>query len=523
MKGIIYIKILFNLCFLPTLYAQQPIVTKWYYDLTDTTIKDKVYARYIRPYDIIEADSKDIVLGTFQFNYGWSARRIEKSTGKEIWTARRNAYVPDSTNKMFTYDNLFLREDGDIEVLGVRSKTDAHSSYGDGNPIRSVYDINTGKEKSVTFVAQPNNFLTSVIKTGVVGAYVPKPNGTGYYMLNYNRFGNICMSIRGLDTNLLILDTLTNITVCKDTANPFLYALYSTGLRQINNHLYFIVSTWSGSSDTTGFGHYLYQIDLDGKVKSLKNVAKEVFYNVSHRAYFNYSDGFAIAGLIDTTYKRKFNNLMCTKIDTNGNKQWRVFLKQPSGLDSMDVIAVGEDLNRKGSWLLLGSSAKRGIYLYFIDNKGVATFLREVKLAADNPKNLLPTDIWVLNDGNLYFTSRYRESLGTVVATNFTLSMIEAHVLDDLLKTVKTEDAVLKKDMIMYPNPANQLLNLYFTDGIDGKVFIINNLGKICKSIRLDNNELYQIDVSDLAEGIYYVSVQENNQFIFTDKLVIIK
>ncbi|MEP7198115.1 MAG: T9SS type A sorting domain-containing protein, partial [Saprospiraceae bacterium] len=73
----------------------------------------------------------------------------------------------------------------------------------------------------------------------------------------------------------------------------------------------------------------------------------------------------------------------------------------------------------------------------------------------------------------------------------------------------------------IYPNPAYSTINLNnFTPDLGRiyQVYIFDFLGRAIKQVQLTSNE---VDVSDLANGIYSLVVQENKKQIFVSKLII--
>jgi hypothetical protein len=58
----------------------------------------------------------------------------------------------------------------------------------------------------------------------------------------------------------------------------------------------------------------------------------------------------------------------------------------------------------------------------------------------------------------------------------------------------------------IYPNPTQGQLNLEYNKTPDQKADLLDVHGKLCKSFNLDNN-LTQVDVSDLPEGVYFLKM----------------
>ncbi|HOZ31132.1 MAG TPA: T9SS type A sorting domain-containing protein, partial [Bacteroidales bacterium] len=80
-------------------------------------------------------------------------------------------------------------------------------------------------------------------------------------------------------------------------------------------------------------------------------------------------------------------------------------------------------------------------------------------------------------------------------------------------------EGVLNLKTQVFPNPANDQLNINFVTGAN--IRILNNLGQVVMS--LDNAQEYnKIDISQFNAGTYFVSINKDNT-IENHKLVIIK
>lgn len=72
------------------------------------------------------------------------------------------------------------------------------------------------------------------------------------------------------------------------------------------------------------------------------------------------------------------------------------------------------------------------------------------------------------------------------------------------------------KNIVLYPNPVNSILNLSFPEnrlGNNTSISIYDGLGKLLKTAKI-NNQKEAIDVSRFSSGIYFLKVTSNNQVI---------
>lgn len=75
--------------------------------------------------------------------------------------------------------------------------------------------------------------------------------------------------------------------------------------------------------------------------------------------------------------------------------------------------------------------------------------------------------------------------------------------------TLSIEDLQLTESFKFYPNPVNDVLNISAKNNIE-KLQIVNMLGQVVKSTTPNMNK-YQLDLSDLTSGIYFIRASINN------------
>jgi hypothetical protein len=80
----------------------------------------------------------------------------------------------------------------------------------------------------------------------------------------------------------------------------------------------------------------------------------------------------------------------------------------------------------------------------------------------------------------------------------------------------------LLNSVAFYPNPAKNNLILTNESAATLDVQLTNVLGQKVRSFTIENGK-NNIDISDLNEGIYFVSIIKNNEIVSTKKLIITK
>lgn len=108
------------------------------------------------------------------------------------------------------------------------------------------------------------------------------------------------------------------------------------------------------------------------------------------------------------------------------------------------------------------------------------------------------------------------------VITNTTLN-----TLKDLNVSIDEKTRQEDNSMILYPNPATNLLNVFIqTDGAEKiQVNVIDLAGKLLQSREFDaqaGDNVFRTNIAELASGIYFIQVKQQDVFT-TKKLVVIK
>jgi thiol-disulfide isomerase/thioredoxin len=140
---------------------------------------------------------------------------------------------------------------------------------------------------------------------------------------------------------------------------------------------------------------------------------------------------------------------------------------------------------------------------------GVAAFPTIVAVGPNNV--LLDNDIWPI------------ASIQTLVDAFPTSTINE---MACFVNVQETEEVVA--DVRMFPNPANDIVSFAFATNESNDVFsvsVFDAMGKLVLSSSninslLDGN-LFRLNVSELAAGVYSVHVNQNTNTLFSDRLII--
>lgn len=279
--------------------AQKSVALSWNFNISDYTIKNKKDTYSGLPWTIIETNSKDLILVSQQF-LGWTIEKIDKKNGSIIWKNSRNQDFPDSTNKMFIVDNIFERNDGNLEILGTKSYGKYFVPVFDGVPVRSIYDYKSGNEISYT---EPKfNFQKDdhpMYWGGMSRRFIEKKHD--YLIINrIDGPTKPTFSLRTLDTNMIIKDTL-GLILSPFSNNTNMKFQGGSPPNLINNNIYFIQLFYGGASDTTLNAAKLTSISKQGKVNFVKDISKTLYYWIDYVNYTNINNGFLVSGIVDTS------------------------------------------------------------------------------------------------------------------------------------------------------------------------------------------------------------------------------
>jgi hypothetical protein len=520
-----YIFILFPF----TVSAQKEITTKWYHNVLDTFHSIKKNWRSCIPFDMVEVNEKEVILGTYDF-FAWTIRKIDKKTGKIVWITAKTPNYPDSSRKRYYLDNMFLRSDGNIDVHGVKSFLEESpttpGSLGWGNPIKITYDSKTSKEKTVLFPPQANKTEVLVVKPGALGSYMPMDNGKGHYMMTLRDYPEAYI-LASLDSNLVLKDTLSVIDYVSDVDKENARSFQLSKPTKINSNIYLTVGVWKGISDTATIQRMFYKIDLKGNIKIRKKLGVPLYNILDYGDIKPISDGFLAHGLVDTTYglfkdlKKASNTSMVAKIDTNGTVLWKSFLALKD-IEKLEFLQTCEDKKRGGYWVLAASLIETYPFLFYIDKKGKSTFIAKIKLA-DNEEATFPSfSFWCLKDGNLllsfeyikaYYDKSYPKAWG--------VSLIEAAELDKILAT--SEPDILPSFLVnIYPNPAHDILNVSVAESDELLNIACYDLqGRAMYHCNFQS--FTQINTSDWQRGLYAYTIRDTRGRLVKSGKVIVE
>ncbi len=520
MKKILILLLLFVA---DTILAQKTIPMSWHFNISDYTIKSKKDTYFGLPWTIFETKNNDLVLVSQQF-FGWTIEKIDKNNGNIIWKNARNQDYPDSTQKMFIVDNIFERKDGNLEILGTKTKAKYFTPFFDGIPIRSIYDLQNGNE--INYTEPPFDLLKQnypMTWGGVSRRFIQ--NKDNYLVASsLSSSAQPTFTLRTLDTTMIIKDTLGKF-VSPFANNKAMKFQGGSHPHDNGNNLSFIQYYNAGVSDTTLNAAMFTSISKKGKVNFVKNISKELYYRVNLFGFVSSQEGIFATGLVDTNNvlkKAKMNVGFAALIDTLGNKKWEVLLTHPNN-KIFEIVTVCEDPKRNGYWAFAGHSDEGTPYLYFISKTGKAKLVCKVNIPNNNEK-FFPSKIAALKDGSLILSTRYQKcDKDPTFVYCWGIGKVESSYLDGILSSTNEELKDENSDITIYPNPAkdNFTVILAQTQSESGSLCIFDNNGKMITNQLFFETNSINIDTRDILSGLYIVKITLNNRKPFFKKIVI--
>ncbi|WP_417356896.1 T9SS type A sorting domain-containing protein [Flavobacterium sp.] len=99
----------------------------------------------------------------------------------------------------------------------------------------------------------------------------------------------------------------------------------------------------------------------------------------------------------------------------------------------------------------------------------------------------------------------------------------ESDITNEIETQLLPETFISEKNILIYPNPSNGIFNLK-VDGYSGEDFeieVFNPLGQVIFKNNISGQSTYQMDLSTMAAGNYFVRIQNNNTVI--NKIIVKK
>jgi hypothetical protein len=505
-------------------HAQKVINPKWYNDFS-TSLQGEKNKNTGTYRFMFQKEASSFVLASYAQN-GWLLQKIDHKNGNILWENGQNNVFPDSSGRIFFFDNALINQDGQLEVLGRKSTKPFPSPSPGGYPIGAIYDYETGKlEKKIE--TSYNNNTKSYFYSGGYSPPIFKNNNEYLCVDNFSVSTQFIIDI--LDSNMLFKRRLDTIKT-NNTDTIFNSFSDDNTVLKNNNNLY----TFNFLKDYTSFDTSSYlllykKIDLEGKLLFEKKLSSFLHYDVGQYFIAPIQDGFLLSSYADTVFSKtnkrsKLFNTITSKFDFEGNFKWQTFLPDTVGSFFYRSFSC-EDISRKGYWVLAGKSYKYSSppILFFIDNNGKARKIAKIKIPNDN-EIYYPRNIWVLQNGDILIGLKYEKC--ETEFKKFTkcskLALLDANFLDNI---ITNDDTKISKilDFILFPNPTQNEITLQLPDNQSGVLSLFNATGQLVKQLPFIDNAQIHVNTEDLSLGIYIARITLDNGYMGSQRFVIQK
>lgn len=179
----------------------------------------------------------------------------------------------------------------------------------------------------------------------------------------------------------------------------------------------------------------------------------------------------------------------------NGTFTWNTYTIQNSANPVTNYVLMRDDL-ANGNWIQVGTTAGTQNVL---NDPNYATFQATADWRVET--------IW-----NITCTSTLRESNGAAA----TLVKSKSNITNNRVVGITQSSGI---DFGMYPNPANESLTIVLDKATSCSVEVNNSLGETIRKVNLSGND--QINISELANGVYYVKILSEGKQLGIKKLVV--
>ena len=460
-------------------------------------------------------------------NENWQVEKLS-TEGKSIWKNSRNYTTPILDSAQYFISDFFMNEDNSVEVLGTQLgvKYPNQGLFIVGPAAKAVYDTKTGKEKAYYSIKRINNGGGAVIwNRGSYQRFLKKKDG--YFIMDPIPYEGAYGILRKLKNNMTKVDTIK--TYLGDAKSDKKTAQSQLRPYLINNRIYYTVGMFEGlfSSDSTNFYYRWFKLDTLGNILKQKDINKETY---GFFGWFNNTpikDGFLWSGVADTAYTNSSNpdyQYYVTKADTNMNIQWRTFLPRKNK-DYHNIIETLELQDDKG-YLVFESdeSSSTDTWLYHVSTKGKVRSLGIIKLN-NTSQNFFPSCVmqstnkdivlgYCLIDCWINAASNGKNPCGGT-------AMIKYSQLENLITSSKdVSDFSGSESYTVYPNPSKEVINVRFTEAQKGNLTLFDIQGEqIIKQAQITSADTWQLRLSNIHTGIYFLQIKLENGEIRTEKI----
>lgn len=244
--------------------------------------------------------------------------------------------------------------------------------------------------------------------------------------------------------------------------------------------------------------------------------------NIVDEFKFNLDDNIIKANIAPGNTR----NVAIHCLTKNGNVQWKYFLPQVNSEQGL-VIRLSELYITKDNHVLGCGSYTKSFsfgetngdlpYIFCLDSDGQLLWERyyvSFDFPSNNFKKKAIIDIHELPDGSILAVGEAQDEIvnSWIIRLDENGCLIEGQCEDQEHWLTSAEDVNAALNPIQtFPNPAHDILNINFKTSLSGVLTIFDMSGNVIIMQELNNKNRQNIDVSDLQEGVYLLSVRSRD------------
>jgi hypothetical protein len=508
----------------------QTITTSWAKISYDSTLKN------CRPFNSIMAGENQRVypeelLSDNQSNIyvlnsttsAWQVEKLSSDNGRNIWKTSRNYTTPKLDSLQYFVSDFFIGKNNSVEVLG----TELAYNYPNvglfvaGPAARAVYDMQSGKELSYHSLSSRFNRGAWIWNRGK-NRFIKKKDG--YFIIDPVPYKGEYGILRKVSTDLMQVDTIAEYK--EDSLSSKKNSQWFFKPYYINNTIFYTVGMLEGLNrwDSTRFFFRYYKLDTLGNILKQKDFNKETYRFFGLTNHWAVKDGFVWAGYADPEKKYGQDDnyqYYIQKLDTNLNIKWRVLL--PKKNKQFNYVYQLVELQNNQGYLVLNSDQdnSKQTLLYHVSLSGQAKYLGEVRLK-DIDKGFSTRCMTQLPNQDIAFgfflTDCYSAALNSPYCGG--VGLIKYSSIENLVNAADLQISEIIPYTI-FPNPVQEKVSIKFSEEQKGKMTIFDLQGKeLLQAEQEVLSEIWDLNLSSLQSGIYFLQLQLKNGEIRTERLV---
>lgn len=464
---------------------------------------------------------------------GFILSKLHKETGELIWYYQHNQHVGV---KNFERPNSYfsVNDDGNIEIVTLRDRDTMIKDYPYywefiGTPALHVLDGQTGNLIQYNFgkdtTKNDNTRLTGGAKLHNKGnnqyfslLYNPiKENGLTKDLFQFHQINEI-LDIEKIPSSIYKVNT-DLVTIADNLGyTPIMDKLYSTDTLIILSGLWDIEDGFNSPKEA-----YLHWLDIRNleSVKALREVDVTDAFARPQKNTFRYNPELIFKpGNIILTQVMQPNSKVPNKyftwmrwFDNEGNVlgnfpyvKWldTFYLKiEPIGVKDKKLYVTGRYYNFE-------ENIERYDILEIEPNsnqvKKVGEFLSYNHLNSFFRINIINSKF--LENGDVYFDLSYKNKINNDLTYWYMSSLVIKAENLGILSSNKQINEPISWSQI-YPNPTSECINIQTDQKSKYYVDVKNVTGILVSRFQYNDAETFQIDVSSLPTGIYYVTISD--------------